>query len=115
MPNLSQMISLINVADDYRLGGNIDFSTPIRKVGLNFNTKFRENWNRGINQVNGEQNINTNFSHSLTLSFDNRKKEKWDVSVGGTFQISDAKYSIQSSLNKTYYNLLAQVDINNLH
>ena len=111
MPNLTQMLSLINVADDYRISGSFDFSTPIRKAGMNFSAKLHENWNQGINLVNGEQNINTNFSHSLTLSFDNRKKEKWDVSVGGTFQISDAKYSIQNSLNKTYYNLLGFSDI----
>ena len=111
MPNLSQMLSLINVADDYRVSANIDFSTPIRKLGLNFNAKLYENWNQGINFVNGEKNIITNFSHSLTLSFDNRKKEKWDVSIGGTFRISDAKYSIQSSLNKTYCNLVGFTDI----
>ena len=111
MPNLSQMLSLVNVDDDYRIGGNFDFSTPIRKVGLNFTAKLHENWNRGINLVNGEQNINTNFTHSLSLSFDNRKKEKWDVSVGGMFQISDAKYSVQRSLNKTYYNLLGFTDV----
>ena len=105
------MLSLVNVDDDYRIGGNFDFSTPIRKVGLNFTAKLHENWNRGINLVNGEQNINTNFTHSLSLSFDNRKKEKWDVSVGGMFQISDAKYSVQRSLNKTYYNLLGFTDV----
>ncbi len=111
MPNLSQMLSLINVSDDYRMSANIEFSTPVRKLGLNFNANINEDWNQGINLVNSDQNINTNFSHSLTLSFDNRKKEKWDVSVGGTFRISDAKYSIQSSLNKTYYNLLGFTDV----
>lgn len=111
MPNLSQMLTLVNVKDDYRVDANIDFSTPVRKLGINFNAKVNETWNQGINMVNEEQNINTNFISSLTLSFDNRKKEKWDLSMGASLQITDAKYSIQTSLNKTYFNVLAFTDI----
>lgn len=110
-PNLSQMQSLINVADDYRLDGRIDFSTPIRKLGVDFKLKFNETWNQGINMVNGEENTNTNFIHTLTLSFNNRKNDKLDVNIGGTLQITDAKYQMQSSLNKTYYNVLGFADI----
>ncbi len=105
MPDLSQLVTLVNVSDDYKATANIDFSTPIRKLGLNFHAGVNESWNQGINFVNELQNTTTNFNHSLTISFDNRKKEKWDISIGGTANISDAKYSIQNSLNKTYLNL----------
>ncbi len=111
MPNLAQQLSLVNVDDDYRVDGEVDFSTPIRKLGLNFDARLDETWNQGINFVNSEQNIVTNFVHSLTLSVNNRKKEKLDVTVGGSIQISDAKYSIQNSLNRTYYNVAGFTDI----
>ena len=110
-PDLAQMLSLVNVENDYRADASIDFSTPIRKLGVNFTAKFNELWNQGINFVNGDKNINTNFTHTLTLSLNNRKNEIWNLNFGGTLQITDAKYSIQHSLNKTYYNILGFTDI----
>ncbi len=109
--NLAQTQSLINVKDDYRMDGRIDFSTPIRKLGVDLKLKFSETWNQGINLVNGEENTNTNFIHSFTLSFNNRKNDKLDVNLGGSLQITDARYEIQSSLDKTYYNVLGFADI----
>ena len=111
LPNLSQTTTLVNVSDDYRAGANISYSAPIRIIGANLRTGLNENFNQGINFVNGLQNTNTNFNHSLSISFDNRKKEKWDFSIGGTVKVSDAKYSIQKSLNKTYLNLSGFTEI----
>lgn len=111
MPNLTQVFSLINVSDDYRAGVSVDFSTPVRPLGMNFNVRINEDWNKEINMVNDVQNDIINYSHSLTLKLDNRKKEKWDVTVGSAFQLNDARYSIQSSLNKIYFNFTGFADI----
>jgi outer membrane beta-barrel protein/carboxypeptidase-like protein len=110
-PDLSEVNTLINVDHDYRLDGSIDYSTPIRKLGLDFNARLNEAWNQGISMVNGEENVNTNFIHSLTISFSNRKNEKIDVNIGGSLNITDANYSRQESLNKVYYNTVAFTDI----
>lgn len=109
--NLSQQIDLINGDDDYRAGGSLDFTTPIRKLGIDINLRFSESWNRGKSFVNGVENINTNFSHTLSVYFNNRKKEKWDIMIGGRIQISDAKYSLQQSLNNRYINMSGYSDI----
>lgn len=111
LPDLSQLLTLVNVKEDYRVNGSIDFSTPVRPLGLTFNARLNESWNQGINIVNNDENIVTNFIHSLTLKFDNRKKEKWDLTLGATLQLTDAKYSIQQSLNKQYFNFTAFSDI----
>jgi hypothetical protein len=37
------------------------------------------------------------------LRLENRKKQKWDVAIGGNLAITDARYSI-SSMNMVYYN-----------
>ena len=111
MPDLSQKLRLVNVSDDYRANANIDFSTPIRFLGLNFEAELNESWNKGINFVDNEENINNSFNHSLGISFSNRKNEIIDVNVGGNFNITDTKYSVQNSLDKTYYNILAYTDI----
>lgn len=109
--NLSQQIDLINGDNDYRAGANLDFTTPIRKLGLDINLRFSESWNRGISFVNDVENINTNFSHTLSLYLNNRKKDKWDLMIGGRIQITDAKYSLQESLNNRFVNMSGYSDI----
>ncbi len=111
LDNLSQQINLINGDDDYSVGGNLDFTTPIRKLGIDVNLRFSESWNRGQSYVNNVENINTNFSHTLSIYLNNRKKEKWDLMIGGRIQITDAKYSIQESLNNRYVNMSGYSDI----
>ncbi|MCD6333295.1 MAG: outer membrane beta-barrel protein, partial [Bacteroidales bacterium] len=102
---LEQIVTLINVKDDYQVNGRIDFSTPIRKLGMIINLSLDENWNRGLNRINGINNINTNFSHGLTLSVNNRKKVKWDINGGASVSLTDARYSVQKALNNLYYNI----------
>jgi len=101
--NFKQSINLVNVPEDYSATAMLDFSTPIRFLGINIRTGATERWNRGVNYVNGVSNINTNLIHRLRLSFDNRKKEKWDLGTGVEVNITDAKYSIQKQLNRKYY------------
>lgn len=103
--NLVQNITPVNVKDDYYVQGSIDFSTPIRKLGIKINTSFREGFNRGINIINDVENTTTNWSHRFSLTIDNRKKDKWDLITGATLQYTDARYSVQESLNNKYFNL----------
>lgn len=100
--NLRQSLLLINVPDDYRIRSSADFSTPIRSLGVKINTNIEETWNRGLNFINGSENINTNFIHKLSVSIENRTKTKIDIIAGGSVQITDSKFSIQQSLNNRY-------------
>jgi hypothetical protein len=111
LDNLSQQINLVNVDNDYNARANFDFTTPFRKLGIDLNARLSESWNRGLSYVNTVENINTNFSHTLSLYLNNRKKDKWDVMLGGKIQLSDAKYSVQESLNRSYFNTSAYTDI----
>jgi hypothetical protein len=100
--NLGQIISLRNVRDDWNAGGDIDFSTPIKSLGLKINLSLSESYNRGISFVNGTENINRNLIHRIALTFDNRKKDKWDIETGSTVTFTDSKYSVQKSLNNVF-------------
>jgi hypothetical protein len=102
---LGQTMKLVNVDHDYRIRGNIDFSTPIKPLGIKVNASVRESYNSGINIVNDQENINTNLSHQVSLRFDNRKKAKWDVNTGTAITLTDSWYSIQESLNNRYIDL----------
>ncbi len=110
-PDLSEVNSLVNVSHDYRIDASIDFSKPIKKLGLDFNARLNEAWNQGISFVNSVENTNTNFIHSLTLSFSNRKNEIVDINVGASLQVTDSRYSQQKSLDKMYFNTVAFADI----
>lgn len=103
--NLGQIVTLVNVMSDLTLSGNIDFSTPIRALGVKTNLSIDESYNNGINIVNGLENEISNLTHRLSFSVDNRKKEKWDINTGVGVTVTDARYSIQSNLDNLYYNL----------
>lgn len=111
LDNLSQEIKLINVKNDYSARADFDFTTPFRKLGIDLNARLSESWNQGLSYVNETENINTNFSHTLSIYLNNRKKEKWDLMLGGRIQLSDARYSVQQSLNRSYFNTSAYSDI----
>ena len=95
---LGQEIRLINVDSDITANANIDFSTPIRLIGIKTNINLDETYNRGINLVDGIENDITSFNHRLSLIFENRKKEKWDVKgwdieIGGSHGLDVRKPS----------------------
>lgn len=102
-PDLSQTVTSINVP--YRARGRVgaNFNTPIRPLGLTFNTRLSEGWDESIGYVNDVQNTQTAFSHELELRFENRKKKVLDWQVGGSVQMSDARYSVNKALNNRYY------------
>jgi hypothetical protein len=105
--DLKQTISLINVPEDYSANARVSFSTPIRPLGVKISISGSETYNRTTSLINAISNINNNLTHNLRLAIDNRKKEKWDIEVGGQVNYTDSRYSIQNQLNKTYFNYSA--------
>ena len=108
-----QLITLVrpvNTPDLRSAYSYISFSTPIRALGMKVSLTSYENWSKGLSIINGDNNTQSNFLHSISLRFENRKKEKWDAALGGNVSITDAKYSI-SSMNTVYYNTSMNTNI----
>ncbi len=103
--NLVMINTLKNFDKDYSLRGNIDFSTPIRSLGLKINLNLQESWNKGMNLINKDENEYTNLSHRGSFSIDNRKKDKWDVNTGIQATLTNSKYTVQESMNNNYFDL----------
>lgn len=103
--NLSMVNTLDNFDSDYNFSGNIDFSTPLKKLGLKMNLNLYESWNKGLNLINEQENEYTNLSHRASFSIDNRKKEKWDVNTGLEVTLTSSRYSVQSDMNNDYFNM----------
>jgi len=100
----TQIITPVNVPYNYNIYTRIYFSTPIRSLGIKLNIRSNETWNRGISIVNSQNNITTNFTHSIKLSVENRNKEKWNLNIGGSVGLTNSKLSIDESLNNNFFN-----------
>lgn len=100
--NLAQILRPVNVRSDLTAGAGIDFSTPVRFLGIKTSLNIDESYNRGYNIVNGEENRVDGLTHRLSLTIENRQKEKWDVSSGVGITVSDVSYSIMDNLDNRY-------------
>jgi len=109
--DLVKMNSPVNVPWDYTAYAYMNFSTPIRPIGIKINLTLTENWNRGINIINSDENTVNTLSHSINLSIENRIKEKLDAKIGSSISLTDSKYSIQESLNNLYFNTVYYGDV----
>jgi hypothetical protein len=109
--DLVQISTLTNVDRDYRSGLNLDFSTPIRKLGIKINLDAEENWSRGLSLVNDVENTYYTLGQRYSLSADNRKKKKWDVESGLGMNLTRTRYDIRESLNNHYFDLSWFADI----
>ncbi|MCK4881102.1 MAG: outer membrane beta-barrel protein, partial [Bacteroidales bacterium] len=107
---LITLVTPVNTPDHRSAYSYISFSTPIRPLGIKVSLVSYESWNKGLSIINGDNNSQSNFTHSLRLRFENRKKEKWDIAVGGNVSITDANFSI-SSMNTVYFNTTIFSDI----
>ncbi len=103
--NLTMVNTLDNFKSDYNFSGNIDFSTPLKRLGMKLHVNLDESWNKGLNLINNAENEYTNISHRASFSIDNRKKEKWDVNTGIEMRFTSSRYSVQSQLNNDYFNM----------
>jgi len=102
---LEEIVTLVNVKSDLSAGISADFSTPIKPLGIKTNLSIDESYNRGYNIVNDTENEITNIVHRLSLTFDNRKKERWDINTGFGTTITSASYSIQDNLDDLYLDI----------
>ena len=108
--NLITLVRPVNTPDQRSAYSYISFSTPIRRLGMKVSLTSHENWSKGLSIINGDNNTQSNFLHSFSVRFENRKKEKWDAALGSNVSITDARYSI-SSMNTVYYNTSVYTDI----
>jgi len=102
-PDLTQQNSMVNVPDDWVLGGNGEYSTPVRKLKINITGAVGEQYQKGINIVNGQHNRVDVFTHTASLKISNRNRSKWELQAGASLNYTTAAYSIQKELNNSYH------------
>ncbi len=112
--NLVQKIDLLNVPDDIQLGASAEYSTPIRKLGVNITLSVDESWNSTLSYINGQLNKSSSLTHELGISFDNRKKNKWDISAGVNVRLVRSLFSILSIPKQSFIrgNVFSDISFN---
>jgi hypothetical protein len=102
--NFTQEIVPVNVPYQASVYSFVYFGTPIRPLGIKVNLRLRESYNQGITLVDEEENVNTSLTHSLSGNVENRKKDIWHVSAGGSVSLTNSWFSISTRQNNRYYN-----------
>lgn len=109
--DLIQISRPVNVDNDVNLNAYLDFSTPIRSLGLNINLTALENWNQRIVFINEARNINTNFTHQLRIALENRKNDILSIRLSGGATVTDTRFSISDDQNNVYFNTNYTADV----
>ena len=102
--DLEQYATPVNVPWGYGANASLHFSTPIRPLDIELAIDLSENFNRGINVINDQNNTGTYITHGLRLDINNRNKNVWDAELGASISMTDSWFSIQTNLNNRYYN-----------
>lgn len=101
----------VNVDWDYTANGYLDFSTPVRRLGIKVNLQLTENWHKGLNIVNDNENELNSLTHGADFNIENHKKEYFDARLGASVSYTSTKYSVQDELNNQYYNTIYYADL----
>lgn len=84
---------------------NADYSTPIQSLGINYQISLLESWSKSQSFVNDEQNETRTLNHSLTMSLENRNKEKYRLNLGATVNLTQYDFSISDIPDDQFFNL----------
>jgi hypothetical protein len=101
----------VNVNGVYNLNNEISLGWPLRfmKATLNFNTGL--GYSKTVQFINTERNNINNTRIDPGIEIFRNFNNKLDLSVSGGFTRNKAKYSLQSSLNNTYFTQDYGIDI----
>ncbi len=102
--DLSQDMKMINTRYAGQVMLNGQYSRPVRRLGMNVSISLNESWTRAVSPVNGIENTNNTWNHTLELELNNLNNEVWDLRGGLRANISNARYSLNKALNNNYYN-----------
>ncbi len=94
----------VNVDDDYRFFGSLNYGTRIRPVKMSFNMGLGYNWNRGITFINGVSNWTTTSVPNVSLRLENYRKEVLDWSLSGRIGYTHSTYDVASEQNRDFAN-----------
>jgi len=99
-----QTIRPVNVKNDFLLVTYLDVGFPLKFIKSRMNIGGNLMYNKGILFLNDIENKTNRWTNSYRFDIENRKKEKFDISIGGRFTHTTAQYSESQNLNQDFLN-----------
>jgi hypothetical protein len=93
-----------NVDFEYSTRLFLNYGSRINNLQIRYNIGPNVSYSRGVAFVNGLENDTRDVSAGMRLRFDNQKKEKIDVGIGGNFSYTTAQFSIAENQNQSFIN-----------
>ena len=106
-----QAITPINVDRDVALSSQLHFSTPVRAVGAKVNVVTETMFNRGLEYINDVENETRILRQGVDMSFENRNKERVDMTLGARYTFNVNRYALNPELDQNYVNRTYYADL----
>lgn len=103
-PQFIQVTQPINVDQDLRVNTNVNYGMPIRKLKVKFNVDGNVIYNRGITFINAQENLINRLTTSGNIRIENRKKKRYDLSVGTRLSHNLTAYDLNTEFDQSYLN-----------
>jgi hypothetical protein len=100
-----------NTGVGYQANFYLNFSRPIKVLGLKFNLGLNGILNQRTTQINGTSNQELTQQYTFRASVENRKKKVIDAVIGTKIDFNKSAFSINNSLNTDYLNYIAYADV----
>jgi hypothetical protein len=100
-----------NTGVGYQANLYLNFSRPIKVLGIKFNLGLNGVLNQRTTQINTTTNEALTQQYTFRASIENRKKKVIDALVGTRIDFNKSTFSINNSLNTDYLNYVAYTDV----
>ncbi len=102
----------INVNNDYRLNGFLNFGFPIIRPSLRASFNSNVTWAKSINLINDVENQTDRLIATNGVRLSYRYKELLDISFNASLSYNQTHYSLQTSLNQDFLNQNYETEFN---
>lgn len=86
----------------WRVNGGVNYRFTVNSLGTSVRTGLDGSYNNMPGSINGQENIQDNYSVGGRLGFRNTNQEKYGIEVGGNATYNWSTYSLQTQLNQEY-------------
>lgn len=102
----------VNVDGVYSVNGTVSVGLPVRFLKGNINFSSGIGYDKGKQFINGVDNTINTLTVGPNVRLDMNPTDKFDVSLNAGINYNKSDYSLQSSLNTTYFSQNYGADIN---